>query len=330
MEEGQVHAGIDVGASNLVVCVLGKKALEREFKNDSQGHEGIVKRFQSLGVTHVCLEPTGSYSLDIALALVAAGFQVMVANPRAARHFAEALMQRSKTDPLDARCLAEFSARMPFTRWEPPRTQCLELRAVARRIAGLKDILVQEKNRLHSATASKTGSVCVAKDIQENIAQLKMRISQLANAALAVIAQDSALQLRYELLLSVPGIGEASALCLLAELSVLPADMNVRQWVAHAGLDPRHKRSGTSINGKVRISKTGNARIRKALFLPVLTAIRYVQAIKRRMQHLKSKEKNPLAGLQAVVAIMRKMLHAIFGMFRNNTAFNIEKVFTTA
>ena len=330
MKEGEIHAGIDVGAKSLAVCVMGRAVFQREFSNDSAGHAGMVKKLESLGVTHVCLEPTGSYSLDIALALVAGGFEVMVANPRAVRHFAEALMQRSKTDPLDARCLAEFGARMPFQSWKPPSQACLEIRSIARRITGLKDILVQEKNRLHSVNATLTGSTCVAEDIKRSIVHLKERISELEDAALAVITKDSTLQLRYELVLSVPGIGKASAISLLAELSVLPTDMTVRQWVAHAGLDPRHRCSGTSVHGKVRVSKTGNARIRKALFLPALTAVRYVPEIKNRLQQLKTRTKNPLTGLQAVVAIMRKILHAIFGMFRTNSVFNIEKVFCSA
>lgn len=330
MQELGVHAGIDVGASSLSVCVLGKKIFQKEYKNEAQGHEAIIKRFQSLNVTHICLEPTGSYSLDIAIALQTAGFAVMVANPRAVHHFAQALMQRSKTDPLDAQCLAEFGARMPFKSWVPPHQECLELRAIARRITSLKDTLVQEKNRLHSVSVTQTASICVTEDIEKNITYLKERVSLLEKEALCVIARDKKLQQQYELLLSVPGIGQASALCLLAELSVLPADMEIRQWVAHAGLDPRHKSSGTSVNGKVRISKTGNARIRKALFLPALTAVRYVDVIKTRMNQLKTKGNNPLAGLQAVVAIMRKMLHAIFGMFKTLTPFDIKKVFQTA
>jgi transposase len=329
MEEKQVHAGIDVAAESLEVCALGKNVFQREYKNDASGHKQIVKKLRSLKVTHVCLEATGCYSLDIALALEAEGFDVMVANPRATRHFAQALMQRSKTDPLDARCLAEFCARMPFQRWERPQKETLELRAIARRIAGLKDLLVQEKNRLHAVSISHTGSVNVTADIKENIVQLETRVSNLQKAALVIIAQNDTLKQRYNLLLSVSGIGEISAISLLAELSMLPADMDVRQWVAHAGLDPRHISSGSSVNGKVKISKAGNARIRKALYLPVLTAVRCVPEIKKRMQHLKIREKNPLTGLQSVVAIMRKLLHAIYGMFKTNTPFNVAKVFPT-
>ena len=88
----------------------------------------------------------------------------------------------------------------------------------------------------------------------------------MTQAALEVLDTVPVLRRRFELLISVKGIAEASGIALLAELAVLPQDMTTRQWVAHAGLDPRHYESGSSVRAPTRISKVGNRHLRAALF----------------------------------------------------------------
>jgi transposase len=78
----------------------------------------------------------------------------MVANPRAIKNFAAALMQRSKTDLTAAAALREYAVRMPFVRWVPPAAPIVHLRAIARRIAALVVERTRERNRLHALTAS--------------------------------------------------------------------------------------------------------------------------------------------------------------------------------
>ena len=89
-------------------------------------------------------------------------------------------------------------------------------------------------------------------------------MKKLRQQALQCIAADAQLQQRYQLLRSVPGLGEIRAVQTLAELLLLPADRDVRQWVAYAGLDPREYSSGTSVRKYTRISKVGNAHLRRA------------------------------------------------------------------
>jgi transposase len=102
------------------------------------------------------------------------------------------------------------------------------------------------------------------------------------------VRADGALEERFVHLVSVKGIAQASAITLLAELSVLPADMSARQWVAYAGLDPKHSESGTSVTGAVRISKVGNRHLRAALFpaLPPRCRLRSNEVLFGRMRPL--------------------------------------------
>ena len=107
-------------------------------------------------------------------------------------------------------------------------------------------------------------------DIEVNIRHLERRIELLSTEAVALVREHPVLQRAFEQLTSIPGIAAHSAVQLLPELLVLPEGMTVRQWVAHAGLDPRAHQSGTSVDKPARLSKVGNAHIRRALFMPAL------------------------------------------------------------
>jgi len=123
---------------------------------------------------------------------------------------------------------------------------------------------------------------------------------------------------------SIPGIANRSAVYLLGELLMLPEGMDVRQWVAHAGLDPRVHSSGTSVNKAPRISRTGNINIRRALFMPALVAIQRDEAVRGFYDRLVHRGKPKV---KANVAVMRKLLHAIYGVFKSNSAFDATKCF---
>jgi len=319
--------GIEVSADLLVVALRrpGQAAGRREFPNTPDGHQALLRYLErSAGRVRVCMESTGLYGLDLALTLHQAGVAVMVANPRAVRHFAQALLQRSKNDDLDAGVLCEFAARMPFVAWRPPSPAALKLVAVARRLEALTDILAAEKNRLHAASVSQAIPPIIRLDVQRSIQAQQRAIERLTRAAQEFILGDPELGRRYELLLSIPGFGATSALHTLAELTLLPAGMEVRQWVAYAGLDPRQYQSGTSVHKKVRISKAGNKHLRRALYMPALVAIVREPHLRAFYEHLLARGKTKM---QALVAAMRKLLHAIFGMFKHNQLFEGEKVY---
>ena len=108
--------GIDVGARDLTVAIEGH-AERLVFSNDAAGHERLVRRLcRRSARTRVCLEATGIYHLDLALALHrAAGVEIMVVNPMAARDFGRALMQRPKTDGVDAEVLLASRVRRSAT-----------------------------------------------------------------------------------------------------------------------------------------------------------------------------------------------------------------------
>lgn len=319
--------GIDVSAALLVVALEGEggRGLQRSFPNRASGHQALILWLQKNQTrVRVCLEATGLYSLDLALALHAAsGIEVAVLNPKKVNRFAATLC-RSKTDPADAQVLAEYARRMPFQPWHPPQAAALQLRAITRHIAALTQQHTQQSNRLHALSACSASSRCVQQDLKRSLRDLQRRTEKMRRAALALIALDAELRPRLALLLSMPGVGEVSAMNLLGELALLAPTLSVRQWVAHSGLDPAHHDSGSSVHKRSRISRAGNRYLRRALYMPALVAVRHDPHLRAFYQVLVARHK---AKLQALMAVARKMLHAIFGMFRWRTAYDGSRLF---
>lgn len=319
-----VFAGIDVSAKKLQVSLQDS---EFEIENTEQGHRKLLQRLRRHNdPVRVCLESTGVYGLDLACCLYQAdGVEVMVINPRAAKHFSEALMRRSKTDPVDARILRKYLERMDFVPWCPPPQEALELRALARRCAAMTEMKTQEKNRLHAAQSTESLKI-LREDIESNIRHLDQRLLRLQALAMRLIDQHPKLQCAITRMTSVKGIALVSAIQIYAELCVLPPELTARQWVAHAGLDPRHFVSGT-IKGTSRISKAGNRYLRAALYMPAHNAMIFEPRVKAFADQLITRGKKKM---QAKVAVMRKLLHAIHGMLTHDTDFNGEMFYAKA
>jgi transposase len=315
--------GIEVSAKRLLAGLEreGAARRRREFPNTTEGHTALVNWLAEPGrPVRVVMEATGLYGLDLALRLDAeTSLELMIANPRAVRHFAHALMKRSKNDPIDSNVLVEFARRMPFQPWVRPSPEALALQALAHRLESLTEMPAAEKNRLHAARLSPALPAAVVCDLQRSLRSLERALNQMIRHAVEVIAQDPDLNLRYQLLLSACGIGPTSAVQILAQLALLAPNLDVRQWVAQAGLDPRQYSSGTSVHKKTRISKTGNRHLRRALYMPALVAIRHQPHLRAFYQHLLARGKTKM---QALVAVMRKLLHAIFGMFKHQQPFD--------
>jgi transposase len=319
-----VACGIEVSAKELVVAIEGERRLHC-FANTPVGHKALLGALTRRGRVRVVLEATGLYGLDVALALSAQeGLELMVANPRAVRHFAQAMMQRSKNDRLDAVVLREFAARMPFREWARPEKNTLALWAMARRLEVLVKQRTAEKNRQHAARVSQAVPMVVRREIARSLRELENGIVRLRREARRCIAADARLQRQWELLCSITGVAEVSAMTILAEVTMLPEDRDVRQWVAFAGLDPREYSSGTSVRKQTRISRVGNRHLRHALYMPALVACRYQPQVREFYERLVKRGKKKR---QALLAVARKLLHAIYGMFRTLQPFDGTRLF---
>ena len=316
-----LFAGIDVGAEELILVIRknGKPFDPQKFTNTPADRTRLVKKLVKLPGIIVCLEATGVYHFDLSLALHDAAVLLMVVNPKAAHNFAKVLMKNSKTDAVDANTLAEYAARMDFVAWTRPSNETIALRSFARGIDALTCQKAVAKNHLHALTATSETPKAMLKDVKLAIAQLQKRIDRLMAEALILIGKHPNLERILTLLTGIKGIGNTSAIALMGELLLLPPDLSHREWLKFAGHDPRAFDSGKSVHKKTRISKAGNRHIRSALYMPALSAKQHDKHVKAYFQHLVANGKKPL---QAVCAIMRKLLHAIHGMLKKDESFD--------
>jgi transposase len=316
-----VFAGIDVGAEELFL-VIRKNAVSMKaqaFTNTPAERQRLVKRLSHFPGVTVCLEATGVYYLDLALALADAGVRLMVLNPKASHNFAKVLLRNSKTDAVDADTLAQYVERMPYQPWARPANEALALRAFARRVNAITKDKTAAKNQLHALAFSRETPKGVLRDLKLAIVQMEKRILRLSAEAKKFVLAHPTLAHPFVLLLTVKGIGDASAIALLGELMLLPDGLSHKQWVQYAGLDPRHFKSGTSVEKRARISKAGNRYIRQALYMPALSAKDHDPHVKGFFDHLVANGKTKMQG---VCAVMRKLLHAIHGMLTHNQPFD--------
>jgi transposase len=303
--------GIDVAQAELVVAEGGDGTSTRH-PNTVAGCDALVQRFAAEPVQLIVLEATGGYERNIVAALGAAGLPVVVINPRQVRDFAKATGRLAKTDAIDAQVLAEFGAKVQPPLRPLPTTEQEELRALLARADQVQQMLVAEKARLLQALGRRDRQP-LRKKITRHIAFLEREARELDADLDDQLRQSPLWREQDDLLQSVPGIGSKTArtmLAVLPELGIVSGGAIAKL----AGLAPLNRDSGTW-RGKRRIGG-GRARIRAALYMATLAAIRCNAVIQTLYQRLVHSGKPKMV---ALVACMRKLLVIVNAMLKTKT-----------
>lgn len=320
--------GIDISAGtvDVVSCQQGKFSKARRYQQSPDGHQSLLSQLRSMRPACIVMEATGVYYFDLAVVLSEAGLPVAVINPKSAKHFAQLKLKNSKTDSLDAALLAEYAMRMEPRLWTPPDHNRQAIRSLGRQINRLIGNRTQAKNRLHAMTATRSTPALLIEDERGAIEMLEQRIERLRKAAMQLMEKAPELQRLHGHFCAAKGIGEATALALLAELCVLPDHLKSGQVSRHAGLDVRVHQSGTSVHQAARISKAGNAYIRAALYMPAMSAVRFDPNARAFYEALVARGKKKI---QALVAVMRKYLTGLWACLRTDTPFDSSLLFSS-
>jgi len=308
--------GVDIAKRKFDVALLvDQKLRHKVFANNEEGFRELVGWLRKYGVghAHVCMEASSTYGEELATSLHDAGHTVSIVNPARIKGFAQSELLRLKNDKVDAGVIARFCDKMHPEPWEPPPPEIRGLQALVRRVDALLVMRTQELNRM--GTTHET----VLHSVKEHISFLGEEIDALKKDIADLIKKDPNLKAKSDLLRSIPGIGEATIAAVLSELSLFENCDRVRKVVAYIGLAPREFTSGSSIKGRPRLSKVGSARMRKALYMPSLVSMQYNPVIIGFCQRLAKKEKN---GKVIVCAVMRKLVHLIFGVLKSGRPFD--------
>ena len=313
--------GIDIAKLKFNACLVreGSKFRHKVFPNNPEGFAQLSDWLKKQGVkqVHACLEATGTYGDSLAAYLHEQDHLVSVVNPAAIKAYAQSHLSRTKTDRVDASLIAGFCGERKPPAWRPPEPEVQELQALVRRLESLIEMRTAEENRLSSGIS--VGAV--RESVEGMLAYLSEQIRRTEALIRDHIDSRPGLKRQRELLDSIPGIGETTAAALLAEVPDFSQYKSARQVAALAGLVPRERQSGSSVRGRVRLSKIGNARLRKALYFPAVTALRCSAFFQSWAEGLRQRGKSKMA---VIGAAMRKLVHLAYGVLKTGKPFNPE------
>lgn len=314
--------GIDISKASFDACLLlEEKRLYKAFKNNPGGFADLQRWLEKAGATqvHACLESTGTYGDDLAEFLHETGHTVSVVNPARIHSYARSRLSRNKTDKGDAHLIALFCQSEKPEVWQPTPAEVKELRALVRRLEDLTQMRVAEVNR-----SKASAHPAVQASLEQLLASLDAQIKALSEAIKEHILKHPLLERQQELLTSIVGIGEKTAHKLLAEIDITKFK-DAKALAAFLGLTPKHHNSGTSVRGRPRLSKTGSPSLRKALYFPAISAMNWCPSMQAFCTRLRAKGKPKMV---VVGAVMRKLVHIVYGVLKHGNPYSTTWSFT--
>ena len=305
--------GVDIAKAKFDAAAwINGKYKTKVFPNTPAGFDAFLTWLQPFAPVHVCLEATGRYGEALATFLVEQGVLVSVVNPAQIQAFGKAELNRTKTDKSDAKLIARFCQLHQPAAWQPLPPAVRQLQALVRRLDDLMAMRQMERNRQDGADAT------VPPSLSRVLALLDAEIEQTRAAIHGHFEQHPGLRAQRDLLDSIPGLGKTTSAVLLACLGDIHRFDNAKQVAAFAGLSPAERQSG-KYRGQTRLSKTGDALLRKALYLPAVVAGQHNPVVRAFCQRLKAKGK---AGKVIVGAAMRKLLTLAYGVLKSGQPFD--------
>ena len=263
----------------------------------------------------VCLEATGNYSKAISRYLYSAGYKISIVNPLQIKAYKRSKLLRDKTDILDAISICEYLKMYNPEEWKPVGGKKDELRVLSRCLKQYMEDKTRLVNRLECV-----GKNCIAKNvIMSSKKYLEEQISYLEKLIEEHIASDIQLKQEVSLIESIPGFGRKSSILLVSELPNLSYYNSARALASYSGICPRRIESGSSIRKRTRMSKVGSREIRKILYFPALVAKRYNPILSPFYDRLLARKKTKMS---AIGAVMRKLLHIVFGVLKSGKSFD--------
>lgn len=323
-------AGIDVAQHELVVC-MGRMHddwspqlyAHKTFANTPMGFAALQKWVTQVGSKELdvryVMEATGVYHERLAYYLAGKGCMISVVLPNKISNYFRTLEVKTITDKTAAEAIACFGLERKLNNWKRPAKAYRELRQLTRE----RDQLVQERtmimNQLHAEQSEAEPGESSILRMKKRIALLNKQEQQIKDEIQAMAKQDEHVNSAIKTICTIPGIGVLTAATVVGETNGFELILNKRQLTSYAGLDVKEKQSGTSVKGKPRISKKGNKYLRKAMYMPALTAIRHDQRHKAIFDRLVARHG---IKMKAIVAVQRKMLEMIYTIYKTKTAYD--------
>lgn len=322
--------GIDVSQKELVVCfgriqddLVAEVLAHQRFPNSPDGFLKLQAWAEKLAgpaspVRYV-MEATGVYHELLAYFLDDQRHQLSIVLPNKISNYHRTLETKTVTDKTAAQTITRFGLERMLDAWQRPNPLLKRIRQLTRERDQVIQARTVAKNQLHAEKAEAEPGKKTLERLKKQLALFNEQVKEITREIQELVNSDEQLAGLVERLCSAPGIGLLTAATVLAETNGFELVRNKRQLASYAGFDVREKQSGTSVRGKCHISKRGNKYLRKAMYMPALTAARQEGPFKTIYLRLLGKH-----GIKkkAAVAVQRRLLELCYVIYKTNKAYD--------
>lgn len=323
--------GIDISSDKFAACISTIDCKQKvsiiarqSFANSDEGFKEFIKWTEKYCREQLpavyAMEATGIYYEQLAWALYQKNKSVTIILPNKAKKYKEALGLKSKTDPIDARALAQMACEQHLRVWKPISKNIYQLRLLTRQVDRINIHITQFKAQLHAVSRGMYRDKAIENMMEKNIQLLQKQKLTIEERLKTIIKSDALLAQRFEQICKIKGLGIASLAVIIAETDGFALMENQAQLVSYAGYDVVESQSGKR-SGKTKISKHGNSRVRKALHLPALNMVRYKQAPFIQLYE-RIYERTGIK-MKGYTAVQKKLLTIIYTLWRKGEGYDL-------
>jgi len=313
MNKGIKYFGIDI--SHLVFDVTDSDGSHYQFKNNEFGFKKFTKLLDDK--SHCVMEATGYYHYQLAYHLLESGIKVSVENPLSVKRFIQMGLSKVKTDKSDSRLICTYAQRVELKLWKGSSKNELECLQIVRALAVYTKQSTMLKNKLHGESVLGEPSKLVVRSLKRNLKQLESEKKTLEDKLLELIKEvHQSLLTRLE---TIPGIGRKTAIMLVVLTGGFNRFTSANELCSYAGLTPVIRQSGSSVNGRARISKIGNQKLRNLLFMCSFNACKYNKACRDLYERIIAKGKSKKL---ALIAVCNKLLKQAFAIAKSGLIYD--------
>jgi transposase len=307
------YFGIDI--SHLVFDVTDSDGNYYQFKNNEFGFKKFTKLLNI--ESHCVMEATGYYHYQLAYHLLESGIKVSVENPLAVKRFIQMKLSKIKTDKSDSKLICEYAGQVELKLWQGNSQTEIECLQIVRALSVYTKQSTMLKNKLHGEAVLGNPSKVVVSSLNRSLKQVKKELETLESKLLTIVKQvhqDLLTRLK-----TIPGIGPKTAIMLVVLTGGFDRFTSASELCSYAGLTPVIRQSGSSVNGRPRISKIGNQKLRNLLFMCSFNACKYNKACRDLYERLVAKGKSKKL---ALIAVCNKLLKQAFAIAKSGLIYD--------
>jgi len=307
------YFGLDI--SQLVFDVTDSNGNYYQFRNNASGFKKFVKLLNC--DSHCVMEATGYYHYRLAYYLLESGIKVSVVNPLSVKRFIQMKLSKIKTDKSDSKLICEYAQQVDLKPWKGNSKEEMECLQITRVLSIYTKQCTMLKNKLHGEAVLGHPSKAVVSSLKRSLKQLEKEMKNLEDKLLALVKHSHQdLLTRLE---TIPGIGRKTAIMLVVLTGGFERFSSASELCSYAGLTPIIRQSGTSVNGRSRISKIGNQKLRNLLFMCSFNACKYNKACRDLYERIVAKGKSKKL---ALIAVCNKLLKQAFAIAKSGLIYD--------